>query len=485
MMKFKAHKYLIFTVIFFGLIYSLISIVNHYNFRTYALDLGLYTNALYKYAHLQLADSSMIKEGHEYLLGGHFDLYLILFSPLVYIFRTYTLLIVQIASILAGGIGVYKYYKLSGSKQEFIALAATIYFLLFFGIYSALAFDYHSNVIAAMLIPWFFYFFKRKYFGIASVLVLFVLISQENMALWMIFICIGLIFEYRKNKSAVTYLSLFILASIIYFITVIYVLIPRFSNSNEYTGFAYSILGNTPLEALKNLLTHPVDHLKILFINHNNIPGGDYVKIEMHVLVLLSGALILILRPYYLIMLIPIYFQKLYHDSFLMWGIGGQYSIEFAPILALGVFSVIKDFKNSRTVKIVTALVLLGAFASTIRVMDHTVFYTDKSRIRIYQAIHYKRNYDVIQVHKILDKIPANAKVSAQTPFVPHLSLRDKIYQFPIVNDAEYMVYSEKEGKYPLDKETFNVTIKCMLNSGDWEIMFKSEDLVILKKTND
>jgi uncharacterized membrane protein len=485
-MKLKPTKYLILTFVFFGIIYSLISIVNHYTFRTYALDLGLYTNALYKYAHFKLADSLMFNVNYEILLADHFDLYLVIFAPLVYIFGTYTLLVVQIASILAGGAGVFMYFKLTDSKHEYLAHFATLFFFLFYGIYSALSFDYHSNVVAAMLIPWFFYFFKRRKYLVSLLLTVLVLIAKENMALWLIFICLGMAFEYRKNNTALTFLSAFILISLIYFMLIIDVIMPKLSNSNQYNLFSYSVLGETPFEAIKNLLMHPIDNLKVLFTNHNKSINGDYVKLEMLILVILSGAYLLFLKPRYLIMLIPIFFQKLYHDNYLVWGIGGQYSIEFAPILAIGIFSSVNEFKEKKYVNMMTAIVILGVLLSTIRVMDNTVFYTQKSRIRIYQASHYKRNYDVSPVHRQLRNIPSDASVSAQSPFVPHLSLRDKIYQFPIVNDAEYIVFSDKEGKYPLDDETFNSAVNQFLDSEEWETWFKSGDLVILKrKSND
>ena len=481
-MKINTSKYLLLTIFFFGLVYSLISIINHCNFRTYALDLGLYTNALYKYGHLILADSLMIKEDHEYLLGSHFDLYLIIFSPLVYIFHTYTLLIVQITGVLAGGIGVYKYFRLTSSKHTILALNATIYFFSFYGIYSAISYDYHSTVIAAMLIPWLFYFLKKEKYLLTSLVAVLVLISQENVALWLLFICLGLIYEYRKNKTAVIFLSAVASISLIYFLTVIYVIIPAFSDSNEYTGFTYSVLGITPLEAFRNLILHPLDNIKILFINHNNSIAGDYVKMEMLITVLISGAFILLLRPHFIFMLIPVFLQKLFNDNYLVWGIDGQYSIEFAPVLAIGIFSAISEFKNKRARQIITALVLLGVLFSTIRVMDNTILYTNKSKIRFYQANHYIRKYNVKQVHEQLDKIQDDAIISAQSPFVPHLALRDHIYQFPIVKDAEYIVYSEKEGKYPLDEESFNIIINQIIASNEWETQYRSDGIVILKR---
>src|SRR5690554_1823649 len=107
----KKNKALFLTSLIFGLLYATISLVNHYLFRTYALDLGLYTNTIYKYAHFQMADSEMIKSVSEPILGGHFDLYLIIFSPLVYLFGTYTLLIVQVVAVVFGGIGVHQFFK--------------------------------------------------------------------------------------------------------------------------------------------------------------------------------------------------------------------------------------------------------------------------------------------------------------------------------------------------------------------------------------
>jgi uncharacterized membrane protein len=479
----KTTKYLFIIILFFGLIYSLISIVNHYYFRTYALDLGLYTHALFNYGHFKPANSLMIKENFEYLLADHFDLYLIIFSPLHFVFGTYTLLLVQIAGILLGSWGVYRYFKLTCEKTEMAPLLASVYFLLFYGIYSAVSFDYHSNVVAAMIIPWFFLNFKLRKYLAASLLLLLVLVSKENIALWMIFICAGLMFDYRKDKKALTYLTAYTLFSLVYFVGIIYVVIPALANSNKYDLFAYSALGNTPAVALKNLILHPVDNFIILFNNHNNSPAGDYVKLEMHILVLISGLYLLVRKPQYLLMLVPVYFQKLFHDNYLVWGIDGQYSIEFAPILAIGVFTVIHEIKNRKTARIITAIVFIGVSLATFRLMDNTVLYTNKSKIRIYQAKHYQRSYDVKAVHEQLKRIPKDAIVSAQSPFVPHLALRDKIYQFPIVKDAEYIVLSEKEGKYPLDEASFKATVSKMMMSGEWEINYESEDLVILKRT--
>ncbi len=481
-MKSKSiNKYLVLIIVFFGVLYALISFVNHYYFRTYALDLGAYTNALYDYIHFQWNDSTVFKMVKENLLADHFDLYLMLFSPLSLIFKTYTLLFVQIFFILLGGYGVYRFFMLS-EKTSGLALFATLYFYLFFGVYAALSYDYHSNVVAAVTLPWFFYFIKKKDLLRASVVFLFILISKENISLWMAFVSLGLAFEYRKEPQLRNYLLMAFAFSVIYFITVISVVMPWFSNSDAYPHFNYSVLGSNGGAAMLHLIQHPVESFKILFINHTGSVHGNYVKLELHLLVLLSGLPFLLYKPQYLLMLVPIYFQKMFHDNYLMWGIGGQYSIEFAPVLSIGIFLVISEFKNRKLVKFSAILVALAAMFCTLRTMDRTVLFTNKSKIRFYQASHYSRDYGVQKVYQQLSNIPDSAVVSVQSPFLPHLSLRNNIYQFPMIKDAQYIIYSKMEEPYPLDSTLFKQKTASLEKSKQWAVIYKQDGFTILKK---
>jgi uncharacterized membrane protein len=470
-------------MIVFGILYSLISLVNHYYFRTYALDLGTYTNALYDYAHFQWNDSSVFKAVKENLLSDHFDGYLMLFSPLSLIFKSYTLLVVQILCLLFGGYGVYKYFSLQ--TRSTIPFFATLYFFIFFGVLSAVSFDYHSNVVAVSLVPWFFYLLKRDRIFASILLLLLILISKENTSLWMAFICLGLMIEYLKNPVKRACLLLSVLGCILYFIVITSIVMPALSNNHMYSHFHYSYLGNNSWEAILGLFKHPIDSVRVLFVNHTSSPNGDYIKAEFHILVLISGLPFLVRKPQYLLMLIPLYFQKLFNDDYVFWSFDGQYSVEFAPVLAIGIFSVIKDIKNPLFSRVCAIMVLITTFICTVRTMDSTIYFTDKSRIRIYQASHYTRNYDVHSVYRQIARIPENAIVSAQSPFLPHMAYRDNIYEFPMIRDAEYIVYSPKEEPYPIDKNTFGTLTFNLENSKDWKVLFKDQNLTVLRKARE
>src|SRR5205823_6001908 len=158
--------------ILFTLIYADISLVNHYMLRTYALDLGIYNHSLWSYSVLKWDHCTIMNLSN--ILADHFEVYPIILSPLRYIFGTYTLLLVQIAAIIAGGWGVLVYLR-HKTQNETLSILGMVHFLLGWGIYSALSFDYHNNVVAAMLVPWFLYYFDKKNIKAAALFFLLIL----------------------------------------------------------------------------------------------------------------------------------------------------------------------------------------------------------------------------------------------------------------------------------------------------------------------
>lgn len=122
------NKFWLITVGLFGIIYCLQSLVNHYFFRTYAHDLGMQNNAAYDYVHFRINDCMLMQPQYTNYLSDHFSIDLMLISPVILIFGNYGLLIAQIAFILLGGIGIYK-YVLHRSADIFIANMTLIAFL--------------------------------------------------------------------------------------------------------------------------------------------------------------------------------------------------------------------------------------------------------------------------------------------------------------------------------------------------------------------
>src|SRR5690606_31659133 len=183
-----------------------------------------------------------------------------------------------------------------------------------------------------------------------------------------------------------------------------------------------------------------------MYSNHSGDAQYDGVKEEFYRFMLFSGGFLVLLRPGYLVMLLPLLVMKMCYNEPSAWSIDAHYSIEFAPVLIAGAFAFICSRKRLAGFwEIMTLLVPVGCLYSTISVMDGTRYWHDYNRMRIYNKDHYSRGYDISAVKKAMKMIPETAAVSAQSPFVPHLAYRDKCYQMPLVKDAEYVLVSEKE----------------------------------------
>ena len=84
-------------------------------------------------------------------------------------------------------------------------------------------------------------------------------------------------------------------------------------------------------------------------------------------------------------------------------------------------------------------------------------------------------------IYQALEKIPNNVALSAQSPLVPHLANREKIYLFPEVLDAEYIILDTDLSAYPLKRKDLINKIS-QLKDLNWEIFHKEKTLIILKK---
>lgn len=483
---------------FAGILYALISLVNHFLFKTYALDLGLYTHALYDYAHLRMSDCSVFMSVEQSLLSDHFDLYLMLLSPLVYVFGTYTLLVVQIAAVLLGGWGVYKLIGLY-SDDDLMPLLASAVFFFSFGIIHPFAFDYHSNVLTAMLFPWLVYFLKQKKYGLSTLFVVLFVIGKENMSLWLFFIAIGLMWDFRKDKKALWILSGYAVFALAYFLIINMVVMPRLGKSAG--GFRrYAYLGSNYWEVAKNLITHPKLTLKLLFTSTIGIehfsgireglhyvvdatianPENAGLKEEFYYCALATGLVFTLLKPNYLFMLLPLIGQKMFAYQSNFWGVIFHYNVEFMPVIVISSFLIINKLK-SQTMRLVLAFALL---ISTVC----TTFYTigvPKSpvmldHICVYQGRHYvQKRFDVNYARELMKRIPDDASVCASSPFVPHLALRRDIHNFKTRgkdSSAEYFLVMEEDMKYQWG-DPFGFQIP-----NEFETLASDDNLYLLRK---
>ena len=467
----------------FAVLYSFISLVNHYNYRTYAFDLGIYNNCLYQYGHFHKNHYPYLHNMFTDFLADHFSLYTVILSPLHYVFGSATLLYVQILSILIGSIAVYKIVK-NTFTQSFLPEIAMIHYLSFFGIYSALAFDYHDNVVSAMLVPWFFYYFNAGKTRLAILFAILVVIGKENMPIWFTFICFGLFILHRKDKTKRNFSLVLAISSIIYAIVILKFVMPNLGEiTSNYSHFHYSILGANLSELVSNVIHHPLKIIRALYFSH--IPGAEFreIKFELYSCLAFSGGILLVLRPAYSVMLIPIIAQKVLSDDFGKWGISAHYSIEFVPIVVLGFYDVLSKIKLSKLIYATSILFCILTIYTTYSKLDirKSIYYINTNGDPFLKE-HYQCEFNKREVKRVMKLIPSNANLSCLSNFAPHLSFRKKIYQYPDVHDAEYVFIARCARPYPIYSSQMEEQISFYLQSKDWETISSQKDIFLFRK---
>jgi uncharacterized membrane protein len=476
----------------FFVIYGLISFWNHHVFRSFAYDLGIKNQTIWDYAHLRMNYNSVLAEtnGEINVLANHFEPVLMLFSPLYYIFGSYTLLVVQIAFILIGGWGVRKII-IHANGNEWLAALAQTSFYSFWGFIGTLSFDFHTNVIAAAAVPWLVAFaFENKFWKAFGVL-LFIVLCKENMALWAVFISLGIAFHLRKEKKQSVRFLMLAAFSTLCFVMIMAVIMPYFSDGKlGYLHFKYAALGPDMPSAIKTLLFNPGKWFPLLWegIPNSSDPFLRDSKIWLYEYLFLCGGILLLFRPGFLIMLVPVLAQKLFSDDPIRWGIFSHYSVEFAPILIVGAFLVIADLKLWKT-QILAGFLLLISIADVSKdLMDRWQPHPYKNTsVNVYLKKHYLREISYDVYHSVLDYyIPPNASVSAVSYMVPHLAFRKKIYQFPTIKDAEYIVIcDDRRNYYPFGadgRDAFKSVKEKLENDSIYQPVFKDKRLLILQR---
>jgi len=429
-------------VVIFLVLYSLVSLVPHYNFRTTAWDLGIFNQAIYHYSHFQLSPNTI--RGVSILLADHFELILFLFSPLYWIFGSYTLLLIQILAILSGGIGVFLFLR-EKTKDKILSVAGLILFYLFFGIFNSLAFAYHSNVIGIMFLPWMLYFLKKEKIGLYYLFFFLALISREDIALITGFLGFAILFFEKRSLKKHGLVTLFV--SVLYFSLILKVFIPFFAKES-YRYWTYDVIGESPLEFLGTIILHPIYSISILF--------NQETKVQTLKFLLASGGLFVILSPKYLLLALPIVCRDFMssHALYYRGDYGFHYLVEFSPIISISAISVIAKLKKAIGYHFIKYSLIFILILSNLFLLSQIHFFDGSKLSRIFTSAYYSADlHSRNELLKAIKLIRPNATVSAQNTIVPHLANRDNIFLFPLIDNSDYVILSIRNIWLNNDKE--------------------------------
>ena len=477
-----------FTLLFFGAIYMVQTTLNHLYFRSFAFDYGFHIQAMWNISQFQAPDNTIV-EGIPSFFSVHPTFTLVFITPIYWVlhplFGSHTLNIIQNLFIILGGYGTYRFVLLK-TDSFWLAFLSLVHFNVIWGHYSAISFEYIDATVASSFVPIFFFLFYKDYKVWALLSFIFIITSRENMPIWFMFISVFLIIDNLKERKRLKYAFVLLGLSIIYLIIINKILIPYFEDdTNHYWGFAYSAIGHNIPEAIIFVFSHPLEAIKLLFVNHSGEVVYDGIKEEFWIVFLLSGGAFLIMKPKYILLFLPIIAQKMFNDAYIRWGINIFYSIEVVSVLSISAFICISTIKKYHIATALSILLVLVTLQTTIVKMDHrTSKWYKRSKENIYDPAFYKTKFDRKKILSGIKKyIPDEAKVCGSSNIVPQIADRPYIKVFPYVGEADYIVLLDGE-TYPITKEEFEGLKSDYMNSTHWETLINDPPFYILRKKN-
>jgi len=450
------------------IIISIIAIMKHISYNTTAYDLGIFDQLLWNVLHGNGLYSSML--GHHFF-GEHVSPILFLLAPMYWIYAgPKILLIFQTMALASGAIPVYWVAEKKLQSRR-LALFFSCLYLCYPPLRAINLFDFHPVTLTIPLLLFaFFYLDQKKYLLFGGFLTL-ALFCKEEIATIVLILGIYIAFVQKKKKLGL----LLSLVGIGIFILNIWVIIPYYRQAPFGFIHRYGYLGDSVPEILKTLAFHPIYVLKHVFITKKKT-----YFLEIFGPLGFSS----FFSPSHAFLMLPTFLQNILSDFPPQYSSEYHYSSALIPFVFIsaicGVQNLFIKIERKQGIKLNWNKPQLMWRFSVI-LCFFSLFFFGKSPI--YQLRNY---YAHITNHTRITNtfigiIPDPVSVSAQATLVPHLSGREAIYQFPVINDAEYIFLDTTAMIFPLSEEEYPGKVLEVFQTG-YGVIEAEDNLILFKK---
>jgi uncharacterized membrane protein len=446
------------------LVYATLSVLRHQSYHSFGFDLGLFDQIFWNTTQGRSLESTMSQASaipHS-LLGDHFSPIFLLLVPFYAAFpHPEALLIIQTFALALAAWPIYLLARLK-LPQSFPVVWVAAYFL-FVPVAFINLYDFHEVALAVAPIGFALYFLERGQRVWFLVCLLITFLVKEEMPL------IGAGFgAYALLGKRDWKLGLGVLAgSVLAFVAVVQVVIPYFSSSRAYPyiGLRYTQVGGSPLGILHTAATDPLRIARALLQ-----PKKIYFTIAIFGPVLGLSAL----AGWASLLLLPTLGYLLLSNYDPQYSFTSQYSAPLIPLVLgtsiLAVAHLRGSVQKPLTLAVLASSVLFSWAYGDMpfsRKFDPSLFQTDSR----YAAFVPE-----------LDRIPPDARVSAENGFASHLSERRYIYEYGFqgTQDAQWVVLDYKGVGYDLTK--FQAQVAAAEAAG-YEQVASGYGLALLRKS--
>lgn len=507
-MKSRAHLFALALVVVmmleYAVYFSVLSIQRHRAFLTNASDLGQIDQAVWNSLQGRPLEFTRRTGEESIRLTDHVEPLFVLISPVFLLYHNVeALLILQSFVIAAGALAVFWIARSrlsavlgASSKQtwilEFGSVVFAAIYLLFPSLEAANLAEFHAVTFVPAFVLFAYHYGSQKKWGRFALFALLLLLTKEEISL-LVFMLAGYfaVADFRLSildwrtlpnrffaflKTAPRIPLFFTILAVLWFVLAFFFIIPHFNAQGQspYTC-RYGVGEECPEVAHGRFLQQRIGYLLQL------VASSGFISLLDPISLLLGAPLILanVISNY------PAQYSGTFHYSapvvpyFILAAVGGIarliHWLNQRPLHRSNLQSPISSLQSlslSLSPSLLLSLPLLLAFAYHL--------------LAGYTPVAGAYTFPQISAHnalfqKFAAQIPPDAKLSTTPSLHPHLSHREFLYRYPVVNDADYVLLDVNESDRGIPSE-FRIAYNNIVDDGTFGVVDAQDGYILLKR---
>jgi uncharacterized membrane protein len=465
---------LAFAVAAFGAGMGSLAALQHRAFTSGRFDLGNLTQAVWSTANGDFLQMTGLRGAQISRLGAHFDPIVAALAPLWWLWPDPVMLVtVQTIAVAAGALPVFLLAR-KHLGSEWAGLGFALVYLLYPPTQWLVVDDFHPVALAAPLLLAAIWFLDEGRLLPFTVVAGLACLTKEQVGLTVAMLGLWHALAHGRRRAG----GVIAVAGAVVAIVAAAVVVPRYAPGGG-SPFAdrYSAVGGSPLGILETSVTHPLRVLEAAF-EHRDLSYLKHLVLPVLGLPLLAPLLAATALPELALnVLSSTRTQTSIHFHYTATAIPGLVAASVLgaahlqrrrPSLGPGVVRL-------AVVASAVAGLLLGPlpvwrhvpFGETLATRDHVV--DNRARVR----------------ERALRLIPDDAPVSATNTFGAHLSERRRIFSFPVLREARWIIVDRDRPSY-LDRAVapgqFSRALARLRSDSAWTVVMDEDGVLVLHR---
>jgi uncharacterized membrane protein len=445
----------------YAVLFVLAAVMHYLVFEEARFDLGNMVQAIWNTLHGHVLGLTA-PSGHQgSRLGSHVDPFLVLLSPVFWIWSSpLLLLVVQVLAVSSGALPVFWL-----ARKHLGSSRAAAHFAFAYLLYPATQFNaftpgdgFHSVSLAVPLVLFAVWFLDEDRFVAFSAVALLACSTKEEIPLAIG--CLGIWYAVRRGHRLFG-LSVFGIGLGLTLFNFMWV-IPHFSPTGA-SPFAdrYSGVGGTPSGMAHKLYSDPAAFVHAVATGHK----AGYLA-----LLLLPSLGLFLLEPLLFLGALPDLAINLLSSNVNQTTLQFQYTAGILPFVVAATI-----FGAARLMKYRQLDLPLWVLAAAAAVAIYSPIYLGMSDVRGLGSPLVAAKQHAVSL------VPESAPVAATNRLGGYLSERRLIYTFPYVGRARWIVADVHDGTY-IDVRGFKRVVRRYERSEAWRTVFSSHGIVVLRR---